>query len=83
MERAQQRMKVVAYARRTDREFEVDQWVFLKLQPHRQVTVRMGRYNKLNPKYYGPLQIVQRIGKVAYQLELPNTSQIHQVFHIS
>ena len=83
MERAQQRMKAVADARRTDREFEIGQWVFLKLQPHRQVTVRMGRYNKLNPKYYGPFQIIQKVGKVAYKLELPNTSQIHPVFHVS
>lgn len=83
MERAQQRMKVVADASRTDREFEVGQWVLLKLQPHRQVIVRTGKYNKLNPKYYGPFQIIQRIGKVAYKLELPLTSQIHPVFHIS
>nr|GEU65942.1 reverse transcriptase [Tanacetum cinerariifolium] len=51
MERAQNTMKTIADAKRTDREFEVGQWVYLKLQPHRQVTVRLGKYNKLNPNF--------------------------------
>ncbi|GKE15046.1 transposon ty3-G gag-pol polyprotein [Tanacetum coccineum] len=37
LERAQNRMKTIADAKRTDREFEVGQWVYVKLQPHRQV----------------------------------------------
>nr|GEV44992.1 hypothetical protein [Tanacetum cinerariifolium] len=45
MERAQNKMKTIADAKRTDIEFEVGQWVYLKLQPHRQVTVRLGKYN--------------------------------------
>ncbi|GJZ81438.1 transposon ty3-I gag-pol polyprotein [Tanacetum coccineum] len=81
--RAQDRMKAIADAKRTDREFVVGQWVYLKLQPHRQVTVRLGKYNKLNPKYYGSFQILKRVGQVAYHLELPKTSQIHLVFHVS
>ncbi|GJV24670.1 RNA-directed DNA polymerase, eukaryota [Tanacetum coccineum] len=83
LERAQNRMKTIADAKRTDREFEVGQWVYVKLQPHRQVTVRLGKYNNLNPKYYGPFQILKRVGQVAYQLELPITSHIHPVFHVS
>nr|GFB10794.1 reverse transcriptase [Tanacetum cinerariifolium] len=83
LQRAQQKMKVHADKSRTDRIFKVGQYVYLKLQPHRQVTMRQGKYNKLTPKYYGPFQILDKAGHVAYKLLLPSTSQIHLVFHVS
>ena len=38
--------------------------------------------NKLSPKYYGPYKVLQKIGTMAYKLELPASSQVHQVFHV-
>nr|GEV03011.1 putative mitochondrial protein [Tanacetum cinerariifolium] len=53
MKRAQDKMESQANKHKTDREFEVGNWVYLKLQPHRQVTVRQGQQHKLSAKYYG------------------------------
>ena len=38
---------------------------------------------KLTSKFIGPFRIVERIGKVAYRLELPNQMKIHPVFHVN
>ncbi|GJY61133.1 putative mitochondrial protein, partial [Tanacetum coccineum] len=74
---------IVEAVDRPDRIFEVGMWVYLKLQPHRQVTIRQGHQNKLSSKYFRPFMIIERVGAVAYKLELPPTSQIHPVFHVS
>ena len=39
--------------------------------------------NKLSPKYYGPYKVLQNIGSMSYKLELPTSSQVHPVFHVS
>ena len=39
--------------------------------------------NKLSPEYYGPYKVLQKIGSMAYSLELPTSSRVHLVFHVS
>ena len=46
--------------------------------------VRFGKRGKLNPRYVGPFKVLERIGKVAYRLELPTElGNVHDVFHVS
>nr|GEX91735.1 hypothetical protein [Tanacetum cinerariifolium] len=83
LKRSQDRMRNQANKHRADKQFKVDDWVYLKLQPHRKVSIMQGHQHKLLPKYHGPFKVAERIGEVAYRLELPSLSQIHPVFHIS
>ncbi|KAJ0640342.1 putative nucleotidyltransferase, Ribonuclease H [Helianthus annuus] len=81
--KAQNRMQQQANKHRSDREFAVGDWVFLKLQNYVQSSIRGKPYNKLSPKYFGPYLITQKIGTVAYKLDLPDDANIHPTFHVS
>lgn len=81
--KAQETMKFFANANRRDVHFKVGDWVMLKLRPHRQVTTTIGTYPMLLKHFYGPLQIIDHIGKVAFKLQLPDGCRIHPIFHCS
>ena len=57
--------------------------VYLMSQPYQQSSIKNSGAEKLKPRYYGPFYIVRQIGKVAYELHLPNDSRVHNVFHVS
>jgi hypothetical protein len=38
---------------------------------------------KLKPGFYGPYRVIKRVDEVAYELELPEGSKIHNIFHVS
>jgi len=80
---AQSRHKSYADVRRRDLEFQVGDQVLLKVSPNKGV-VRFGVKGKLSSRYIGPFPILERVGKLAYRLELPNSMRgVHNVFHVS
>ncbi|KAK6146677.1 hypothetical protein DH2020_020546 [Rehmannia glutinosa] len=83
METAQSRQKSYSDQRRRMLEFSIGDQVFLKVAPMKGV-MRFEKKGKLSPRYIGPFHIRERIGDVAYRLDLPaSMSQIHDVFHVS
>lgn len=56
--------------------------MYLKLHPFKQFTLVQKSTHKLSAKYCGPFRISKRIGAVAYELILPSTARVHNVFHV-
>lgn len=83
LERAKLRMKRQADKGRSERTFVVGDWVYLKLQPYVQASVALRSHQKLSFKFFGPFQITQKVGEVAYKLKLPDSAKIHPVVHVS
>nr|GEX03600.1 putative reverse transcriptase domain-containing protein [Tanacetum cinerariifolium] len=64
-------------------EFQVGDKVMLKVSPWKGV-VRFGKRGKLNPRYVGSFKALERVGDVAYKLDLPKElSRVHNTFHVS
>jgi len=82
LQRAQQRMKAQADKNRYERSSEPGEMVYMKLQPYVQSSIAYRSNKKLSFIYYGPFQVLQKIGEVAYKLDLSATSRIHPVLHV-
>ncbi|GKD94788.1 hypothetical protein Tco_1374625 [Tanacetum coccineum] len=80
---ARSRQKSYADVRRKPMEFDVGNMVMLKVSPRKGI-IRFGKRGKLSPRYVGPFKIIERIGPVAYRLELPKKLHgFHNTFHVS
>nr|KYP36855.1 Retrotransposable element Tf2 [Cajanus cajan] len=83
LQRAQQIQKQYADKKRFDVDFQIGDLVLVKLQPYRQHSLALRKNQKLGLRYFGPFAVIDKIGKVAYKLQLPASTKIHPVFHVS
>jgi hypothetical protein len=79
---AQQIMKGQHDAKHRFVEFAVGDWVLLRLHQRLAAAIADKSARKLAPRYYGPFKVLDRIGSVAYRLDLPPRARIHNVFHV-
>ncbi|GJY56092.1 putative reverse transcriptase domain-containing protein [Tanacetum coccineum] len=80
---ARDRQKSYANLKRKPIEFQVGDRVMIKVSPWKGV-VSFGKHGKLNPRYVGPFKVLEKVGSVAYKLELPQElSRVYNTFHVS
>ena len=80
---AQSRQKSYADSKRKEVVYEIGDRAYPRVSPLRGVK-RFGFKGKLAPRFVGPYRVLERMGEVAYKLELPEgLSGVHDVFHIS
>ncbi|GJS03569.1 putative reverse transcriptase domain-containing protein [Tanacetum coccineum] len=78
---ARDRHKSYADKRKKPLEFSVGDYVLLKVSPWKGV-VRFGKKGKLAPRFVGPFEIVEKVGPVAYRLDLPGKlNGVYDTFH--
>ena len=79
----QSRQKSYGDLRRLDLEFQVGNFVLLKVSPWKGV-IWLRKWAKLGPQFISPFRITARMDKVAYRLDFSDRLiQIHNTFHVS
>jgi hypothetical protein len=63
-------------------EFQVGYWVWLRLNHRTASAICPAGQTKLGPKYFELYAVMERIGVVAYRLQLPPNAKIHNAFHV-
>jgi hypothetical protein len=80
LKEAQQFMARFANRRRRDLHFDVGDFVLLH---SKNLRLQFDGVKKLMHRYFGPFKVLKRVGPLAYELELPTSMKIHDVFHVS
>ena len=80
LHRAQERMKTQSDKRRRELRFSVGEQVLLSTEHLQQKNAPIRKFKK---RFVGPFFVVRQVGPVVYELKLPDTWKIHNVFHIS
>jgi hypothetical protein len=83
LEAAQARYKDNADRKRTELSLAIGSKVFLNTKHIYRTAMFKNTSTKLMPRWIGPYTVMERIGKVAYRLQLPPSIRVHNVFHVS
>ncbi|XP_068340471.1 uncharacterized protein [Pyrus communis] len=79
---AQNRITVQANKHRTERVFQVGDLVYLRLVLYQQLSLASHPFHKLQPRFYGPFEVLAEVGSMAYKLKLPANLKLYPVFHV-
>ncbi|GKC76374.1 putative reverse transcriptase domain-containing protein [Tanacetum coccineum] len=80
---ARDHQKSYADRMRKPLKISVGDYVLLKVSPWKGVEC-FGKKRKLAPRFVGPFEIIEKIGPMAYRLDLPDELDgVHDTFHVS
>jgi hypothetical protein len=76
-------MTQIANNKQSEMSFSIRDYVYLKLQHYKQQVVVRKALHKLSAKFFSLYLVIDMVCKVVYKLELPPSSAIYPVFHVS
>jgi hypothetical protein len=82
LEQAQQHAKQYYDKKHRDISFAIGDWVWLRVRHRLPASLLDATKGKLRLRYYGPYKIIAVVNEVAYHLELPPGTWLHDVFHV-
>jgi hypothetical protein len=82
LEQAQNHYKLQYDRNHQELEFNPGDWVWLRLLHRPVASLNVIGRGKLGLKYYDPFRVRERIGEVAYKLQLPPDAKLHGTFHL-
>ena len=74
LQASQNQQKQYADQHRVERQFQVNDLVYLRFHPYKQTTIKDKGLKNLKPRFYCPYKVTQKIGEVAYELEGKTTT---------
>jgi hypothetical protein len=80
LEQTQSYQKLQYDRKHREVEFQPGLWVWLRLLHRPMASLDIKGKGKVGPKFYGPFKIMERVGDVAYKMQLPAGAKIHDCF---